>query len=334
VSAAISLLVMAGLAAATAGREDRMKPTPSTPAAAQTALRLPLSLAGWTRPAAIRRVEPGAIFEYMDGAGELYLAYRFDHLEVVEYASNDQGEILVELYWMKSSDDAYGLLSGDWGGEPISLKGPPAAGRPRALYGAGLLRIWSDGLYARVLASHESEATRRAVLALGRAMVAGRSDPPAPRLVTGLPRTIAEGFVLRGDTVCFLRSHLVLNSAYFVSQQNILSLDRTVDAVTARYGRRSPDPARRPVRLMLVRYPDPEVARNALARFREAYLPETRSDPSAAISALARIEDGWAGYRMAGRGLAIVFEAPDREEAATFLAAGVQTLENLEAPDG
>jgi IS5 family transposase len=53
----------------------------------------------------------------MDGAGEIYLGYRFKRLEVQPYGSADQGEILVELYWMESSDDAYGLLSGDWGGE-------------------------------------------------------------------------------------------------------------------------------------------------------------------------------------------------------------------------
>ncbi len=308
-----------------------MQPTPS---AAVPAVGLPLSVDGWTRSAAARRIEPAAIFEYMDGAGELYLAYRFDHLEVVEYASEDQGEILVELYWMRSSDDAYGLLSGDWGGEPVALKGPEPARVTTALYGAGLLRIWSDGLYARVLASRESEVSKRTVLALGRVIVAGRADPPPPRLATTLPPTVAVGYALRSDTVCFLRSHLVLNSAYFLSHQNILGLDRTVEAVTARYESTPPDGKRRHVRLLLVRYPDPEAARSALARFREAYLPETRSDPSVAASALARIEDGWAGYRLAGRGLAFVFEAPHREEAASFLAAGVCTLEDVEAPHG
>jgi hypothetical protein len=82
----------------------------------------------------------------MDGAGELYLGYRFQHLDVYEYTSPAQGEILVELYSMESPDDAYGLLSGDWGGEAADLKasGYDAAqsGVPRALYGAGLLRIW------------------------------------------------------------------------------------------------------------------------------------------------------------------------------------------------
>ena len=310
-----------------------MQPTPKgTAAVAERGVRLPLAVEGWTRPTALRRIDPGAIFEYMDGAGELYLAYRFDHLDVVEFGSADQGEILVELYWMQSSDDAYGLLSGDWGGEPVSLIGAPAAINPRALYGAGLLRIWSDRLYARVLATRESDAARRAVLALGRAIVAGRADPAPPRLARALPPRIAAGLTLRTDTVCFLRSHLVLNSAYFVSQQNILNLDRAVDAVTARYDDAAKDGPRRRMRLVLVRYPNPEAARTALARFRQAYLPEMHAEPAAA--AVARIEDGWAGYRLTGAGVAIVFEAPSHEAAASGIAAGVQTLESVEAPHG
>jgi len=57
----------------------------------------------------------------MDGAGELYLGYRFDHLESYEYEVQSEKNILVELYFMKTADDAFGLLSLDWGGEPVDL---------------------------------------------------------------------------------------------------------------------------------------------------------------------------------------------------------------------
>jgi len=290
-------------------------PAPPEPRAAT--VNLPETVDAWRRPEAPRRIEAVGIFEYMDGAGELYLAYRFDHLDVVEYASRADGEILVELYWMRTSDDAYGLLSGDWGGEPVVLKEAVPPGGPRALYGAGLLRIWSGDLYARVMATRESEASRATVLALGRSIAAGRTDPPPPRLVTHLPQTAA-ALTLRRDSVCFLRSHLVLNSVYFVSQKDILNLGPNVEAVTARYGT---------ARLLLVLYPDARAARLALERFRTAYLPETQTG----ATGLARIEDGWTGFRLSGRSLAVVFEAADREAATSFIATGVQTLETLEA---
>jgi hypothetical protein len=119
--------------------------------------------------------------------------------------------------------------------------------------------------------------------------------------------------------VCFLRSHLVLNSVYFVSQKDILNLGPTVEAVAARYGK---------LRLLLVRYADEAAARLALQRFRTAYLPEA---PSGEVG-FAHIEDGWAGFRLSGRSLAVVFEASDREVAASLMAAAAQTIETLEAP--
>ena len=45
-----------------------------------------------------RRITEETIFDYMDGAGELYLAYRFGHLDVYVYAAPERalGEIGVE----------------------------------------------------------------------------------------------------------------------------------------------------------------------------------------------------------------------------------------------
>ena len=317
-----TVLARAGVAATVTGEGamHHQHPAPAVPAApsqAAATVNLPATADAWRRPEALRRIEAAGIFEYMDGAGELYLAYRFDHLDVVEYASPADGEILVELYWMRTSDDAYGLLSGDWGGEPVVLKEAVPPGGPRALYGAGLLRIWSGDLYARVMATRESETSRAAVLAIGRAIAAGRTDPPPPRLVTHLPQTAA-ALTLRPDSVCFLRSHLVLNSVYFVSQKDILNLGPNAEAVTARYGK---------ARLLLVRYPDAGAARAALERFRTAYLPEAGTGEGGA----ARIEDGWTGFCLSGRSLVVVFEAADPEAATSLIATGVQTLETLEA---
>ena len=75
----------------------------------------------WTRPDSPKLIGKSNIFDYMDGAGELYLAYRFDHLESYEYEAEGQKEILVELYFMESSDDAFGLLSLDWAGDAMNL---------------------------------------------------------------------------------------------------------------------------------------------------------------------------------------------------------------------
>jgi hypothetical protein len=134
-------------------------------------LDLPKTVGVWNRPDSPRLINAKNIFKYMNGAGELYLGYRFHHLEVFDYTSPDQGNILVELYFMENSDDAFGLLSLDWGGEPVSFDGAPAAtskksftSPTRALYGGGLLRMWSDDMYARVMAERETPAQRKPLL--------------------------------------------------------------------------------------------------------------------------------------------------------------------------
>jgi hypothetical protein len=271
----------------------------------------------------------------MDGAGELYLAYRFDHLEVLQYRAAPGDDLLVELYFMQSSDDAFGLLSGDWGGEPVDLgSGAPtgsvtgAGAWPQALYGAGLLRIWSGSLYARVMTMQESEASRRAVLTIGRAIVSGRKVTPMPRLVAAAPDQVG-AFARRRDSVCFLRSHLVLNSAYFLGQQNVLSLGRDVDAVTLRYDPSVGTTGRGRVRVVLVRYPEQQQARQALARFRQAYLPETQRGQGIGEATLAQIEDGWAACQVRDRNLAVALECPDSQAAMAFVAAGLRALEAM-----
>ncbi len=309
----------------------------------EASLNLPRSVGAWTQSGGPKLVGPSEIFNYMDGAGELYLGYRFKRLEVQRYRSADQGEILVELYWMESSDDAYGLISGDWGGEAVDLRlpesgtsSPAATDGPRALYGAGLLRLWSDNLFARILADHDTDASKKAVQALGRAIAEGRSTPPRPVLIRALPDRVGTRFFLRPGRITFLRSHLVLNSVYFLSSENLLDLGPDCEVATITYGQgpKKTTGSAKPARLLLARYPSAAAAAKALQHFREIYLPEKLNEPNGSLmddNGVIAIEDGWAGFARSGRGLALVFESPDEASARLFLGDFTRILEKLEA---
>jgi hypothetical protein len=312
-----------------AGMQHEWSPgsTPSAPAPEPPpTIRLPDSVGLWTRFGEERRVDPEAIFAYMDGAGELYLGYRFDHLTVVEYRALQGASIQVELYFMHASDDAFGLLSFDWGGEPVAPGQALPAGAaspawPRALYGGGLLRLWAGPVYARIMAAGETADARHAVLSL--ADIVAAQIPPAepPGEVSGLPAVVGDSFALRRDSVCFLRSHLVLNQAYYLSQENLLDLDPGAAAVTARFDRETP---RSRVRLVAVSYPTGSRASAAAEHFRRGYLPEA---PEAAAGFNAtRVEAGWVGMKVDGRCLALALDCPDAEVARALVAAGEQAL--------
>lgn len=298
---------------------------------------LPKTVGVWNRLESRRIINSKNIFKYMNGAGELYLGYRFRHLEVFDYTSSDQGNILVELYFMESPDDAFGLLSLDWGGEPVSFDGAPTAtskksftSPTRALYGGGLLRLWSDYIYTRIMAERETPASKEAVLAIGKAIAAGTQDPPEPALVKILPLEIDAVWKLRVDRLSFFRSHLVLNSIYYLSHENILNLDLSAEAVSAPYEHipDSGDPKRG--QFLLLRYENAERARQALNRFHDAYLPgyqkEITTDTAADSLSLFKLEDGWMGYKLIGKHIAIVFESPDPESTQAILQKNESNL--------
>jgi hypothetical protein len=280
---------------------------------------LPKTIGLWTRQDSPKVVTAKNIFDYMNGAGELYLGYRFDRCDVYEYTAQSQKGILVEMYHMKTSDDAFGLLSLDWGGEPVEQE----LDWPRALYGDGLLRLWSENIYARVMATQETPESREAVLSIGRAIVKGRKNLQGPDLLNRLRNRLSPDWELRQDRISFFRTHLVLNSLYYLSHQNILDLDLTCDAVSAQYERKDSSGGRTRISMLWVIYADPERAQTALSRFHQAYLPEhelpKKAGPDEKIQNAYAVEDGWMAYVFQDRSIVFVFECPDQDIAKTIL---------------
>jgi hypothetical protein len=297
----------------------------------------PQTIAGFQQSAAPRTITAANIFEYMNGGGELYLAYRFERMTVYEYAGADNQLITAEVYAMQSAEDAFGLLSLDWGGEAVDLgatRPSPAASPTRvpgvaALYGAGLLRIWQDRCFIRIYAHTETVASKAAVLQMGRSL----STPARlryPSLLGHLPLETGAGWRLRKDRVGFLRSHLVLNSLFYLSHDNLLDLDRSVNAVFGPYESKPSGQAPGRMHLLLIQYPSPVRAQAARSRFMAAYLPEHASPTASAKAPNAAeapaeagrfvvIEDGCLGIRQWQGLLGIVFSAPNCQAARSLL---------------
>ncbi len=293
-------------------------------------LNLPKTVDVWNRPDSPRVINSENIFKYMNGAGELYMGYRFRHLEVFDYTSASQDNILVELYFMETSDDAFGLLSLDWGGEPVTLSDDSAnisnqslTSPHRALYGAGLLRVWSDNVYARVMAYRETPASKQAVLSLGQAIAADQKNAPPPELVNTLPPQVGPDWKLRNDRLSFFRSFLVLNSIYYLSEKNILDLDLSTEAILAPYENISNPTDTKRSQFLLVKYENHERARKALNHFHDVYLPkykkESAADSDSKSPRLFKLEDGWLAYKLTKNFITIVFECPDQESARQII---------------
>lgn len=294
-------------------------------------INLPEDFNGWKLEGQPRFITESNIFEYMNGAGELYLGYHFDHLSVYEYRDTGGNTIVVELYQMEDSRDAFGLLSLDWDGEPVELSLSEADNTPsaiippyRALYGKGLLRAWSDDLYIRIMAYKESAGVKEVILKLGQLITADRKNPSPPDFLKVIKPSDDSKWTLNKERTSYFYSHLVLNSFFYLSHENILNLGPSSEAVIVTFAKPEEPSSKRSVPLLVLKYPDHESASAALHDFLSAYLPELTLDENpekdSRNRAFIKIEDGWMGYRLFNNHLALAFACPDQPSAFEILS--------------
>ena len=68
-------------------------------------------ITGWKKPGAIDTFIPKTLYEYINGAADLYLTYDFEELKVVEYQNEKKSSVTIEVYRHKTSVDAFGIYS-------------------------------------------------------------------------------------------------------------------------------------------------------------------------------------------------------------------------------
>ena len=262
---------------------------------------LPDEAAGWKAAAPANHYDRRTIFEYIDGHGEVYLAYGMSVCDSRRYAGPEgEGDVVVDAFEMASPADAFGVYT-------HSREGEPADVGQGASYGYGTLFFWKGRHFVSVYAERESEGARGAVMALGRAVAASigeTGDPPA--LARRLPRA-----GLDKTSLVYLRHPRILEAHVPVGPDNPLGVGPQAPAVTGRYwtGGGTAD-------LVLVEYADEAAAETAAAGFAARFLDGGRP---------AHGDDGWrAAATLTARARAYVLRAPSREAALALLAGATK----------
>jgi hypothetical protein len=80
------------------------------PNSGATDLRFP-EITGWKRSAEIQTFDPKTLYEYINGAADLYLACDFEELKVAEYLNEKKASVIVEIYRHRTPRDAFGIYS-------------------------------------------------------------------------------------------------------------------------------------------------------------------------------------------------------------------------------
>ena len=268
---------------------------------------LPSEVAGWKWDGKGKSFNTKTVFEYIDGAAELYLAYGFLGLKVWRFEKTGGPPINLEIYEQASSEDAYGVFSFEQQDEPAGIG-------QGSEFGGGLLRFWKGNYFVSVYAEGEGRGVEAAILDIGKA--AAQSIPitgPEPKLIQFLP---GKEFGLVDRSIRFLKSHVLLNQRFFIAHQNILNLSRKTDAVLAVYLREG-----QKAQLLLIRYPNADEARISLESFRKAYMPDAGGKDR------VKTEDRkWTFSRQQKDCLLLVFSAPTESDADALLKATEEKL--------
>jgi hypothetical protein len=124
--------------------------------------RLPRAVGAWTAVESTERYDPQTIFSYIDGHAEVYLAYGMQGCLARRYLpSKGDVAIVLDVFFMASSEDAYGVFTHDQEGDPVSLG-------QAALVRANWLSFWKGRFYVSVYAEDEADGSQDAVVELGR----------------------------------------------------------------------------------------------------------------------------------------------------------------------
>ncbi len=229
---------------------------------------LPLEVAGWQATGDDEIYDTETIFQYIDGHAEVYLAYGMKRCLARRYSGpSGEPDIVLDLFELASSADAYGVFTHDRDGDEVDVG-------QGALLRTGWLSFWKGRWFGSVYAEGESEPAFDAVIAIARgAADAIAEEGEAPALVSELP---ADGLDLR--SVRFFHTQEILNSVIYLGFENVLRFGPETDAVLGRYARSNGS-----AWLLLVDYPDVETASWAEGAGTEAGLAIRREGARLAV---------------------------------------------------
>jgi hypothetical protein len=139
---------------------------------------------GWKKAGRADVYQPANLYEYINGAAELYLNFGCEELAVQNYENDKKQEIAVEVYRHRDATHAFGIYSQEKppGGSflPVGAQG----------YGDALSFHFTGGPYYVKLSFLGKAADSAAVLKAVAGAVAARIPPPAtlPALLKAFPK--------------------------------------------------------------------------------------------------------------------------------------------------
>lgn len=221
----------------------------------QRPMFLPETIGGWKRVLGPNVYEgKEKLYEYINGGAEPYLSYSFIRVTNAEYGNEPGKKILVDIWEFGSPEDAFGVFTKDRAGADINL------GNGSALF-HNYLYLW-NGAYFIKIEPREGDVLPEEVTFVGESVikVMPYKKVSLPAIMDYLPTQ----YLIR-ESPKFFHKKIILDtiaiSDNFI-EENVFHFSEKTDAVIAEYRFNANT---EPLKLMLIRYPDEDTARLALA---------------------------------------------------------------------
>jgi hypothetical protein len=225
----------------------------TAPPAQDLSRLLPAEVNGWKPKGKDQYFDHNNLFSLINGGAEVYRALNVKKVVDRRYQNPRGPDIIVDIFDMGSDADAFGAFHID-----IREEQDVGVGHESEFQG-GSLYFWKDRYFVSVVALKQTEASKKAVIALGKAIA--KKIPKKgkkPGLVGHLPQ---KGIVK--SQVHYFHDWEGLNRLHFLSEENLLGLSKETEGLLARL-----HPAGA---LVLIRYPHKKDAELACKRFVETF---------------------------------------------------------------
>ena len=255
---------------------------------------LPQSIGGWNMTAD-RFFNNENLYDYIDGGAELFLSFGFSKVFNRNYTNDKNDEIVVDIFYMNSSKDAYGAFLFTIG-KVDSKFGQQSQSSP------GAVIFWKNNLYVSITSTRVTEEGNKIIVQL--AELIDKAIPEKgtrPEIVKLLP-----GKNLDEESIRYFRHYVWLNSHFFISNDDILNINQKTEAVTAKYGKAV---------LVLIEYLNENDATDAKNKFVKNFNEEMEKKP------VIKTGEIWTGIEKYGKFFIGVFNSDSETEVKELISA-------------
>jgi hypothetical protein len=166
-------------------------------------------IASWTRDGAKAYYAPEDLFEYIDGAADLYLSYEFEELATLAYDGGAKRSLTVDIYRHSDLRNAFGIYS-----QEKPLEGNYVSIGTEGYYDTGVLNFFHGRYYVKLIGFDLQKEDEKILSDLAR-QIADRigGEPEFPRALECFP---ADGKVARSERFIAqdVLGHGFLHAAY------------------------------------------------------------------------------------------------------------------------